>query len=104
MGAREKLNSHHIAGAIGAAGIIGLLTGSWLVAAVVGALAVGMAIHTGDIRLKGAIEPCPSFACTGPAPAYRERAWGRRGAKYRRKRGARFSGLDLARGQVVIQS
>ena len=53
MGARQKLNSHHIAGAIGVAGIIGLLTGSWLVAAVVGALAVGMAIHTGDIRLKG---------------------------------------------------
>jgi Kef-type K+ transport system membrane component KefB len=49
----KKLNSHHIAGAIGVAGIIGLLTGSWLVAAVVGALAVGMAIHTGDIRLKG---------------------------------------------------
>jgi hypothetical protein len=53
MGARQKLNSHHVAGAIAVAGIIGLLTGSWLVAAAVGAVAVGIAIHSGDIRLKG---------------------------------------------------
>ena len=53
MGARQKLNTHHIAGAVGLAGILGLITGSWIVAAVVGALAVGMAIHDGDIRLKG---------------------------------------------------
>lgn len=53
MGARQKLNSHHIAGAIGAAGFIGLLTGSWIVAVVVGTLAIGMAINAGDIRLKG---------------------------------------------------
>ena len=53
MGARQKLNSHHIAGAVGVAGILGLITGSWLVAAVVGALAIGMAVHDGDIRFKG---------------------------------------------------
>lgn len=53
MGARQKLNSHHVTGAIVVAGIAGLLTGSWLVAAVVGTLAVGAAIHSGDIRLKG---------------------------------------------------
>ena len=43
MGARQKLNTHHIAGAVGVAGILGLITGSWLVAAVVGTLAIGMA-------------------------------------------------------------
>ena len=53
MGARQKLNTHHIAGAVGLAGVLGLITGSWIVAAVVGTLAIGMAIHTGDIRLKG---------------------------------------------------
>ena len=53
MGARQKLNSVHFAGAIGAAGIVGLITGSWIVAAVVGTLAVGMALGAGDIRLKG---------------------------------------------------
>jgi hypothetical protein len=47
------LNTHHVAGAVGLAGIIGLITGSWIVAAVVGTLAVGMAIHAGDIRFKG---------------------------------------------------
>ena len=53
MGARHKLNKHHMAVAFGIAGLAGLLTGSWVVAAVVGSLAVGMAVHSGDIRLKG---------------------------------------------------
>ena len=53
MGAREKLNSHHITGAVGLAGILGLITGSWVVAAIVGTLAIGMALHDGDIRLRG---------------------------------------------------
>jgi hypothetical protein len=53
MGARQKLNTHYMAGAVGAAGLLGLLTGSWIVAAVVGTLAVGLAISAGDIRLKG---------------------------------------------------
>jgi hypothetical protein len=53
VGAREKLNKHHIVGAVGAAGLIGLLTGSWIVAAVVGNVVIAAAIHSGDIRLKG---------------------------------------------------
>ena len=53
MGARQKLNSHHILGAVSLAGILGLITGSWIVAAVVGTLAIGMALHDGDIRLNG---------------------------------------------------
>ena len=46
MGARQKLNTHHIAGALGLAGIFGLITGSWIVAAVVGTVAIGMASTT----------------------------------------------------------
>jgi len=53
VGARQKLNTHHIAGAVGVAALIGLITGSWLAATVVGALAIGMALHDGDIRFKG---------------------------------------------------
>jgi len=53
VGAREKLNSFHILGAIGAAGLLGLVTGSWAVAAITGALIVGLSVHKGDIRIKG---------------------------------------------------
>lgn len=53
MGARQKLNTQHIAGAAGVAGLIGLVTGSWLAAAVIGTLVIGMAIYAGDIRFKG---------------------------------------------------
>ena len=53
MGAREKLNSFHILGAIGAAGLLGLATGSWTVAVIAGAVIVGLSLHKGEIRLKG---------------------------------------------------
>jgi len=53
VGAREKLNSIHILGAVGAAGLLGLITGSWAVAAITGALIVGLSVHKGDIRIKG---------------------------------------------------
>jgi hypothetical protein len=53
VGARQKLNSQYVAGAIGVAAVAGLITGSWLIAVVTGALAVGMAIHAGDIRFTG---------------------------------------------------
>jgi hypothetical protein len=53
VGARHKLNNHHILGAITVAGIVGLLTGSWLLAAVVGAVAIGLSINAGDIRFTG---------------------------------------------------
>ena len=53
VGAREKLNSFHILGAIGAAGLIGLATGSWTVAVIAGTVIVGLSLHKGEIRLKG---------------------------------------------------
>jgi hypothetical protein len=53
VGAREKLNSIHILGAVGAAGLLGLITGSWVVAALTGAVIFGLSLHKGDIRLKG---------------------------------------------------
>ena len=53
MGAREKLNTHHLVGAVGLAGLAGLVTGSWVVAILAGAVLVGAAIHSGDVRFKG---------------------------------------------------
>ncbi len=53
MGAREKLNTHHIVGAACLAGLLGLVTGSWLLAVLAGAVLVGAAIHSGDVRFKG---------------------------------------------------
>ncbi len=52
MGARQKLNSIHILGAVGAAGLLGLATGSWTVAVITGAV-VFLSLHRGDIRFKG---------------------------------------------------
>jgi len=53
VGAREKLNNNHIVGAVGVAGLLGLVTGSWLLAVLAGAVLVGAAIHSGDVRFKG---------------------------------------------------
>jgi hypothetical protein len=53
MGAKEKLNSVHIIGGLGMAGLLGLMTGSWAVFAVAGAVLIGAAIHSGEIRGKG---------------------------------------------------
>ena len=53
MGARHELNSIHTLGALGAAGFLGLVTGSWTVFAVAGAVLMGAAIHNGNIRYKG---------------------------------------------------
>ena len=50
MGAREKLNKHHIVGALGVAAIVGGLAGSWLVFAAVAAAMIAGSIHTGEIR------------------------------------------------------
>jgi len=53
MGARQKLNAIHILGAVGAAGLLGLATGSWTVAVITGAVVFGLSLHRGDIRFKG---------------------------------------------------
>ena len=51
MGAREKLNSTHIIGSLGVAGVLGVLTSSWIVFAVAGTLMVAAGVCSGDIRL-----------------------------------------------------
>jgi hypothetical protein len=53
LGARQKLNSIHILGAIGTAGLVGLVTGSWAVAAIAGAVLFGLSLHKREIRFKG---------------------------------------------------
>ena len=52
MGARDKLNRHHIVGSIGLAAVIGGLTGSWIIFGVVAAALVATGICNGDIRGK----------------------------------------------------
>ena len=50
MGARQKLNQHHIVGAIGVATIVGGLAGSWLVFGAVAVVLIAGSIHAGEIR------------------------------------------------------
>ena len=50
MGARHKLNKVHVIGSLGLAGLLGLATGSMAVFVVAGAVMIGAAIYTGDIR------------------------------------------------------
>ncbi len=50
MGARKKLNRHHIVRALGVAAIVGGLAGSWLVFGVVAAALIAGSIHAGEIR------------------------------------------------------
>ena len=52
MGARQKLNSINTVGALAAGGIVGALTGSWLVFIVTVGVLVCAAISAGDIRPK----------------------------------------------------
>ena len=50
MGAREKLNKHHVVGALSVAAIVGGLAGSWLVFATVAAVLIAGSIYSGEIR------------------------------------------------------
>ncbi|MEI8376107.1 MAG: hypothetical protein WCJ35_25085 [Planctomycetota bacterium] len=50
MGARQKLNQHHIVGAIGVAAIVGGLAGSWIIFVAVAVAMIAGSIHTGEIR------------------------------------------------------
>ena len=52
MGARQKLNQAHVNGALIAAGVLGLVTGSWTVFIIAGAALIGAATYSGDIRTK----------------------------------------------------
>jgi hypothetical protein len=53
LGARQKLNSIHILGTIGAAGLVGLVTGSWAFAAITGTVLFGLSVDKRDIHFKG---------------------------------------------------
>ena len=50
MGARTKLNEVNVLGALAIAGLVGILTGSWTVFLVAGALLVAAGVYSGDIR------------------------------------------------------
>ena len=50
MGARQKLNTAYVNGALIVAGTIGLAADSWLVFLVILAVSLGCACHSGDIR------------------------------------------------------
>ena len=53
MGARKKLNEVNVLGALGAAGLFGLLTESWAIFVIAGALLIVGSIYTGGIRPGG---------------------------------------------------
>jgi hypothetical protein len=50
LGARKKLNEVNVFGSLGAAGILGILTSSWMVFVVAGAILVAAGVYSGDIR------------------------------------------------------
>jgi len=50
MGARQELNKVYIAGSLGAAGVLGLLTGSVVVFVIASAALIGTALCTDAIR------------------------------------------------------
>ena len=50
MGARQKLNNAHVIGALIVAGFLGLMTGSWTVFIIAGAVLIGVATYSGEIR------------------------------------------------------
>lgn len=50
MGARQKLNEVNVLGALGTAGLIGLLAQSWIVFAILGVALIAAGLHSGGIR------------------------------------------------------
>jgi hypothetical protein len=52
VGARHKLNTVHIVGALGAAAVLGAVVQSWPVFLVAAAVLITGLIHSGDIRLR----------------------------------------------------
>jgi len=51
MGARNKLNSASVHGALAVAALVGAVTGSWGVFLLASAVLVATSLHSGDIRL-----------------------------------------------------
>ena len=50
MGARKKLNEFNVLSSLGAAGVLGILTGSWTVFLITGAILIAAGVYNGDIR------------------------------------------------------
>jgi hypothetical protein len=50
MGARQKLNEHHIVGALGVAAIVGALGQSWMLFVAVAATLIAADLYSGKIR------------------------------------------------------
>ena len=59
MGARQKLNQHHVIGSLSVGAIIGGLAGSWLVFVAVAAVLIAGSIHAGEIRPDKGKRPTP---------------------------------------------
>ena len=53
MGTRTELNKIHVVGSLGVAGLLGLMSGSFAVFVIAGAVLIGASIQTGGIRGKG---------------------------------------------------
>lgn len=53
MGARRKLNAASTTGALAVGGLVGALTGSWLVFVVTTGALIGLSLYAGDIRPDG---------------------------------------------------
>lgn len=53
MGARQKLNAANATGALVVGGLVGALTGSWLVFVVTAGALMGAALCAGEIRPTG---------------------------------------------------
>jgi len=51
MGVRHKLNQIHLLGAVGIAGIVGVLIQSWAAFFIAAAVLIGGSIYSGDVRL-----------------------------------------------------
>ena len=49
--AKHKLNGSYVHGALVVGGLLGLLSGSWLIFLIVAAILVATSIHDGSIRL-----------------------------------------------------
>jgi hypothetical protein len=52
MGARNRLNAAAINGVLFIAGLVALLTGSWIVFGVIAVALIATSLHAGDIRLR----------------------------------------------------
>ena len=109
MGAREKLNTIHIVGTLGAAGLLGLVTGSWILAVLAGALLVARQSIPAMSGSRGVVEPRPVrmvppgtvLACRGRA---RCRGPGKSIDATKDSRVSFLTGMNVSEGRVAARS